>query len=69
MHGAQVGLPAEDEWMNEYRDMASRSKEQQGGGSARPGMAPEEEALLQVCLVHIDVVPAAQHYATAWVSC
>ena len=47
-HGQQVGC-TEDEWMDEYRDADTRGSRERNVFLARPGMAPEEEALIQVC--------------------
>ena len=46
----QVGWRSEDEWMNEYRDDAGRLIQEPDAASARPRMAPEDEALIQVSL-------------------
>ena len=44
----QVGWRADDEWMDEYRAADSRGSTHADAPSTRPGMAPEEEALIQV---------------------
>lgn len=44
----QVGWRADDEWMDEYRAADSRGMRDLNASSTRPGMAPEEEALIQV---------------------
>ena len=44
----QIGWRAEDEWMDEYRAAESQSTRDTNAPSARPGLAPEEEALIQV---------------------
>ncbi|DBA91680.1 TPA: hypothetical protein ACH3X1_003280 [Trebouxia sp. C0004] len=51
-HSHQVGWRTGDEWMDEYRDASSRGNRQHES-SARPGMAPEEEALIQQAYVPI----------------
>lgn len=51
----QVGWRADDEWMDEYRAADSRGSRDVNAPSARPGMAPEEEALIQVSSnVHVN---------------
>ena len=51
----KVGWRADDEWMDEYRAADSRGTRDLYAPSARPGMAPEEEALIQVPpRVHIN---------------
>lgn len=51
----QVGWHADDEWMDEYRAADSRGSKDASAPSARPGMAPEEEALIQVSsCVHVN---------------
>ena len=58
----QAGWRAQDEWMDEYRDAASRGNREQDLGSVRPGMAPAEEALIQVALLHAYLIAdAAMH--------
>lgn len=47
----QVGWCADDEWMDEYRAADSRGTRDVNMSSVRPGMAPEEEALIQVFLM------------------
>ena len=47
-HDEHVAWHAEDEWMDEYRDADVRGSRERSAPSARPGMAPEEEALIQV---------------------
>lgn len=44
----QVGWCADDEWMDEYRAADCRGTRDTSTSSVRPGMAPEEEALIQV---------------------
>ena len=44
----QIGWRADDEWMDEYRAADSQSTRDTNASSARPGLAPEEEALIQV---------------------
>lgn len=44
----QVGWNVDDEWMDEYRAADSRGTRDVDMSSVRPGMAPEEEALIQV---------------------
>lgn len=46
----QIGWRADDEWMDEYRAADSHSTRDANAPSARPGLALEEAALIQVTL-------------------
>ena len=59
----QLGWRPEDEWMDEYRDADNRGTGQHDAASVRPGMAPEEEALIQVSVLHSNMPYAT---STRW---